>query len=147
MNPSYHEGAAAGKSQLQSQFLGGANGSGASFDPATGWLYVKANELPRLLRLAATDTPGRPDSEKGEARILDHEGDPSVKPPWGTLTVIDLNGGDISWRERSPSGTKGVNEKPAAAGDEEFYCYALRGTFATDSSVDGLGVYLRSLLA
>jgi quinoprotein glucose dehydrogenase len=78
--------------------LGGANWSGASFDPTTGWLYINANELPRLLRLQSNDTPGQPYLEKGEARIWDHEGYPGVKPPWGTLTAIDLNRGEIAWQ-------------------------------------------------
>ncbi|HTO02210.1 MAG TPA: pyrroloquinoline quinone-dependent dehydrogenase [Opitutus sp.] len=78
--------------------LGGANWSGGSFDPATGFLYVNANELPRLLRLQASDTPKQPYFEKGEARIWDHEGYPGVKPPWGTLSAIDLNRGEIAWQ-------------------------------------------------
>ena len=78
--------------------LGGANWSGASFDPATGLLYVNANQLPRLLRLEATNTPDRPYLEKGEVRILDPDGYPAIKPPWGTLTAIDLNQGEIKWQ-------------------------------------------------
>lgn len=29
--------------------------------------------------------------------FLDHEGYPGVKPPWGTLTAIDLNSGETRW--------------------------------------------------
>ena len=29
--------------------------------------------------------------------FLDHEGYPGIKPPWGTLTAIDLNRGRIAW--------------------------------------------------
>ncbi|MEO7598245.1 MAG: pyrroloquinoline quinone-dependent dehydrogenase [Opitutus sp.] len=78
--------------------LGGANWSGASFDPTTGLLYVNANQLPRLLRLEPTNTPERPYLEKGEVRVLDPEGYPAIKPPWGTLTAIDLNAGEIKWQ-------------------------------------------------
>ena len=78
--------------------LGGANWSGASFDPSTGLLYINANELPRLLRLEASGKPAYPYFEKGEARIWDHEGYPGVKPPWGTLTAVDLNRGEIAWQ-------------------------------------------------
>jgi quinoprotein glucose dehydrogenase len=78
--------------------LGGANWSGGSFDPATGFLYVNANELPRLLRLQSDDTHAQRYFEKGEARIWDHEGYPGVKPPWGTLSAIDLNRGEIAWQ-------------------------------------------------
>jgi quinoprotein glucose dehydrogenase len=30
--------------------------------------------------------------------FLDHEGYPAIKPPWGTLSAIDLNAGAIRWR-------------------------------------------------
>ena len=29
--------------------------------------------------------------------FLDHEGYPGVKPPWGTLTALDLNTGETKW--------------------------------------------------
>jgi len=29
--------------------------------------------------------------------FLDHEGYPAIKPPWGTLTAIDLNSGETKW--------------------------------------------------
>ena len=34
----------------------------------------------------------------GYQRFLDPDGYPAVKPPWGTLTSIDLNKGEISWK-------------------------------------------------
>lgn len=34
----------------------------------------------------------------GYKRLLDHEGYPGSKPPWGTLNCIDLNTGRIEWR-------------------------------------------------
>jgi quinoprotein glucose dehydrogenase len=30
--------------------------------------------------------------------FLDHEGYPGIKPPWGTLSAIDLNAGTIRWQ-------------------------------------------------
>jgi quinoprotein glucose dehydrogenase len=33
----------------------------------------------------------------GYNRFLDPDGFPAVKPPWGTLTSIDLNRGEIAW--------------------------------------------------
>ncbi len=35
----------------------------------------------------------------GYFRFLDSEGYPAIKPPWGTLTAIDLNRGEILWRK------------------------------------------------
>lgn len=34
----------------------------------------------------------------GYTRLLDQDGRPGVKPPWGTLNAIDLNSGHIAWR-------------------------------------------------
>jgi len=172
---------------------GGAEWTGAAFDPSTGWLYVSANELPwiitvfphlkplirnpdepptagelvyqqhcgkchglqreglqtaphllaldkrtddedviRLLETGRNLMPAnplltsqqrkdvvdfifdrdRPEpkyqlQERGERpsylfngypRLLDHEGYPGCKPPWGTLNAINLNSGKIAWK-------------------------------------------------
>jgi quinoprotein glucose dehydrogenase len=34
----------------------------------------------------------------GWNRLIDHEGYPGCKPPWGTLTCLDLNTGKIAWK-------------------------------------------------
>jgi quinoprotein glucose dehydrogenase len=38
-----------------------------------------------------------PYTHTGYNRFLDPDGYPAVKPPWGTLTAIDLNRGTIAW--------------------------------------------------
>ncbi|MFP6904420.1 MAG: PQQ-binding-like beta-propeller repeat protein [Verrucomicrobiota bacterium] len=43
--------------------------------------------------------PERPSYRNhGFAKLYDHEGYPGVKPPWGTLTALDLNTGRIAWQ-------------------------------------------------
>jgi quinoprotein glucose dehydrogenase len=37
-------------------------------------------------------------AHSGYAQFLDAEGYPAVKPPWGTLTAIDMNTGDLLWK-------------------------------------------------
>jgi quinoprotein glucose dehydrogenase len=80
-------------------FHGGANWSGASFDPTTGRLYVNANDIPVVLTMKA-NAPGNlyRYGFTGYFRFTDHEGYPAIKPPWGTLTAFDLNRGDLLWR-------------------------------------------------
>ncbi|MFL6215982.1 MAG: PQQ-binding-like beta-propeller repeat protein [Blastocatellia bacterium] len=39
-----------------------------------------------------------PFTHTGYNRFLDPEGYPAIKPPWGTLTAIDLNRGEIAWQ-------------------------------------------------
>ena len=34
----------------------------------------------------------------GYHRFVDENGDPAVEPPWGTLSAIDLSGGEILWQ-------------------------------------------------
>jgi quinoprotein glucose dehydrogenase len=36
---------------------------------------------------------------QGYAKFLDSNGNPAVRPPWGTLNAIDLNTGDYKWRK------------------------------------------------
>ena len=80
-------------------FHGGANWSGASFDPETEILYVNSNNITNILTLeeAPAGSPFRY-KHKGYVQFLDHEGYPAIKPPWGQLNAIDLQSGDFVWR-------------------------------------------------
>ena len=83
-------------------FHGGANWSGASFDPTTGRLYVNANNVPNIITLVPSKEADRPTlgpyGHAGYVKFLDHEGYPGIRPPWGVLTAIDLNRGEIAWQ-------------------------------------------------
>ncbi len=79
--------------------IGGGSWSGGSFDPTTGTLYVNASNIPRVVKLEARFDSRRPYWEAGQLRLTDHEGYPGIKPPWGTLTAIDLNRGTIGWQK------------------------------------------------
>ncbi|MCO6048003.1 pyrroloquinoline quinone-dependent dehydrogenase [Aeoliella sp. ICT_H6.2] len=83
-------------------FHGGANWSGASFDPTSGLLYVNVTNCPNIVTLL---DDGPPSSKKygtyrqlGYIQFRDHEGYPAIAPPWGELVAVDLNRGDIAWR-------------------------------------------------
>ncbi len=204
---------------------GGAEWTGASFDPESGWLYVTSNELPwfptvsrvpaqygqttepdtlgrkiyeshclschglhregqgvnpplvmigtrlkerdmrsllqkgRNLMPAAvgldqsataalmdylmyrdSDAMGIPESKlkgpvytfNGYPKLLDHEGYPGCKPPWGTLNCVDLNTGILRWqvplgehaalteRGLSPTGTENFGGAMVTAGGLVF---------------------------
>ena len=83
-------------------FHGGANWSGASFDPTSGLLYVNANNVPNLITLVESKPADKaakgPFGHAGYVQFLDHEGYPAIKPPWGVLTALDLNAGKIAWQ-------------------------------------------------
>lgn len=72
---------------------GGATWAGASFDPETGVLYVAGNNVPWV----ATFTEP-PDRGLKLEKFEDHEGYPAIRPPWGTLTAVDLNKGELVWQ-------------------------------------------------
>ncbi|MEW4487509.1 pyrroloquinoline quinone-dependent dehydrogenase [Thalassoglobus sp. JC818] len=80
-------------------FHGGANWSGASFDPETGVLYVNSNNVPNVMTLVESP-PGAKYKygHRGYIQIRDQEGYPAIKPPWGVLTAIDLNQGEFVWQ-------------------------------------------------
>ena len=83
-------------------FHGGANWSGASFDPTSGLLYINSNNVPNILTVAETKPADRekhgPYIHTGYIQFVDNEGYPAIKPPWGVLSAIDLNKGEIAWQ-------------------------------------------------
>ncbi len=129
--------------------IGGGNWSGAAFDPRTGLLYVNANNLPRLVRLGLTSDPRAPYWDYGYLRLTDQEGYPGVKPPWGTLTAIDLNRGEIRWqvplgefpeltrRGIAPTGTPNLGGSIVTAGGLVFIGATMDEKFRAFDSVTG----------
>jgi quinoprotein glucose dehydrogenase len=86
--------------------IGGANWGGGAFDPETGLLYVKTSNSPTIVRLVKPDrSPSNPRASEVDADYVNRsvpaefmEGLPLLKPPYGHLTAIDLNRGEIAWR-------------------------------------------------
>jgi quinoprotein glucose dehydrogenase len=83
--------------------LGGGNWSGASFDRASGFLFVNVNELGAVgtMQPQSADAPEqyRRGAKEGEyARFWDQNQWPCQKPPWGTLNAVNVNTGEIAWK-------------------------------------------------
>ena len=93
--------------------IGGAGWGGAAVDPETGWAFVKATNSPALFTLQhhrvksdTVDTPYMVDlahsslgvSQRNNAEGAERSSLPINKPPYGTLTAIDLNTGDTKWQ-------------------------------------------------
>lgn len=80
-------------------FRGGMLWGGCSFDPATNRLFVNSDENTNRITLAGAP-PGKPYRYElpERIRLFDREGYPSVKPPWGYMTAIDLDKGEFAWR-------------------------------------------------
>ncbi len=80
---------------------GGANWSGASFDPQTGMLYVPSTTNPFLVKLGPPPDPTRSNMRyrrDGQAAMPTLEGLPLVKPPYSRVTAYDMNTGTIAWQ-------------------------------------------------
>ena len=79
--------------------IGGADWTGAAFDPETGMLYVPSMTNPFVANLI----PGDPKETNLRYRASTREliqgprGLPLVKPPYGRITALDLNRGELKW--------------------------------------------------
>jgi len=107
--------------------IGGAGWGGVAIDPTTNWLYVKASNEPALMAIAKRDTPSDTvdapyvlDAARRSLAVRVGGGGrgatlPLIKPPYGTLTAVDLNTGDTKWT--IPLGDNpDVRNHPALAG-------------------------------
>ena len=91
---------------------GGASWSGAGFDPETGMLYVPSAYSQNVVALTPSEHP-RADVRLVRQRytpLIGPRGLSMFKPPYGRLTAIDLNAGDIAWQV--PNG-EGPRDHPA----------------------------------
>ena len=80
-------------------FHGGANWSGACFDPTSNLLYVNSTNEPNIMAVAPAPEGSRYRYiSKGYTKFNDHEGYPAIKPPWGLLNAIDLSTGEYLWQ-------------------------------------------------
>ncbi len=80
---------------------GGSNWGGGSFDPTTATLFVSSMDVAAFMRIVQRP-PGSeiPYRSQGFGRFWDSKNYPCQKPPWGTLTAIDLNSGEFRWQVR-----------------------------------------------
>ena len=100
--------------------VGGADWQGAAFDPDTGLLYVPSITGP----FVADIIPGDPNKTNLTFTRGTREyppapmGLPLLKPPYGRITAIDLNQGEIAWSVPNGDGPrdhpllKGLNLPP-----------------------------------
>lgn len=77
---------------------GGSNWGGGSFDPTSGTYFINSMDVGAFMKI--TPRPDRPGAYRaqGYGRFWDSNRYPCQQPPWGSLTAIDLNTGELKWR-------------------------------------------------
>ena len=88
------------KYTIQYNNNGGAQWSGASVDPIKNILYVTASNIAYRVGVKIYRKNGKLRYVDNKSIPLrDKDGYPGVKPPWGTLTALNLNSGKIIWQK------------------------------------------------
>ena len=118
--------------------LGGANWPGGSFDPETHMLYVfsqggmgvyglindpKVSDMNFIQGTARAPAPATPPAEggrgggaRGGAGALNVQGLPLLKPPYGRISAIDLDKGEIAWYAAHGETPDNIKNHPALKG-------------------------------
>jgi quinoprotein glucose dehydrogenase len=106
---------------------GGANWGGASFDPETGFLYVRAINGTSINRVGKNDgsdplvdvdysyTFGRA-GRGGGGGAAGLRGLPVIAPPYAFVVAIDLNKGEIAWKAPLGEGLASIRNHPLLKG-------------------------------
>jgi len=80
-------------------YKSGAQWMGASIDNKNGIMYVPSNDIPNLIWLEKSKKKNIYYEYGIKTKLLeDHLGYPGSKPPWGSLTAINLNTGKKIWQ-------------------------------------------------
>ena len=111
-----------GTLMLPSQ-AGGTNWAGGSLDPETGIIYLYT--YTQVVSLGLINDPERSDMDfiRGRASevsardaALTIDGIPIIKPPWGRITAIDLNQGEILWQVPHGETPDNIRDHPRLEG-------------------------------
>jgi quinoprotein glucose dehydrogenase len=94
---------------------GGANWEGSALDPETGILYVPSRRALAVLSLQKDDKSDIAYSS-GSTRVPRVKGLEIVKPPYGSITAIDMNSGEHLWQVPNADTPESIANNPALKG-------------------------------
>jgi quinoprotein glucose dehydrogenase len=94
----------------------GANWPGGSYDPDTGIMYLYSHTLMRSLGLVHDPERSDMDYINRGGRPPTIRGLPILRPPWGRITAINLNEGEIVWQIAHGETPDRVKNHPALRG-------------------------------
>ena len=102
---------------------GGVNWPGASADPETGFFYVYTKTQVGALGLVndpeRSDMDyirGRPEGVSSGDASTSIDGFPMIKPPWGRITGINMNTGEIAWQIPHGEAPDNIRNHPLLGG-------------------------------
>tara|TARA_B100000900_G_scaffold271337_1_gene231743 strand:- start:727 stop:2751 length:2025 start_codon:yes stop_codon:yes gene_type:complete len=88
------------KKTIVYNWMGGAEWMGASINQEKGIMYITANNVPYEVYLTKNEDKFLYYKYASQFKVFkDEEGFPASKPPWGTLTALNLNNGKIIWQK------------------------------------------------
>ena len=99
---------------------GGANWMGAAVDPESSVIYIPSSDTISVPVVVETN----PDDSSLLYRRISYSGTrgphglPLLKPPYSTITAIDMNAGEILWQVPNGNRSQSVEENPALNGLE-----------------------------
>ena len=142
------------KNTIMYNFHGGAEWMGASIDHDSQTMYVNNNNIAwnaKLVKKLNTN-----EYESNFSRLLDKEGYPGTKPPWGTITSMNLNTGKINWtipfgyypelkKENIITGTENFGGVTATKGELIFATGSLDSNIFAYDTVTGKQLWERKL--
>ena len=97
--------------------VGGGNWEGGAVDPQTGVLYVTSLDSAYIEALLPSNNPAGVDFDTRAPNFpLLVDGLPVIKPPYGVITAIDLNRGEILWQIPNADTPDEIANHPALAG-------------------------------
>jgi quinoprotein glucose dehydrogenase len=100
--------------------FGGTNWPGGSYDPETHIFYVQASNSSIRVMSLGKPKPGTTDMDYvegyGGRAKLNAQGLPLIKPPYGTITAINLDTGEFVWQIAHGETPDLVRDSPALKG-------------------------------
>ena len=79
-------------------YRGGAQWMGASIDNTKSIMYLTSNDIPATIKLKKSKSESYYNYSFNYEILVDEDGYPGSKPPWGRLTAINLNTGKRIWQ-------------------------------------------------
>jgi len=95
---------------------GGSNWEGSTYDPETGLIYISSRTATSVLTLVNEPDASTMRYIQGGGRTPSVDGIPLVKPPYGSITAIDLTSGEHVWQIVNGDTPEAIKNHPLLEG-------------------------------